>query len=80
MNFIARNKYWISLVWFISILVFYKIYNNFVFENNESILFIILLVGVPTVLEIISRIAYSKNKKQYMNIKFDYNNSNNNEK
>ena len=80
MNFIARNKYWILLIWFISILIFYKIYNNFVFENNESILFIILLVGVPTVLEIISRIAYSKNKKQYMNIKFDYYNSNNNEK
>lgn len=80
MNFIARNKYWILLVWFISILVFYKIYNNFVFENNESILFIILLVGVPTVLEIISRIAYSKNKKQYMNIKFDCYNTNNKEK
>ncbi len=72
MNYLARNKYWILLIWFISVLIFYKIYNNFTFENNESILFIFLIAGVPTIIEIISRIAYLKNKKQYMNTRTNH--------
>ena len=66
MNYLTRNKYWILLLWFATVLIFYKIYNNFVFKNNESIIFIILIVGFPITIELICNVTYCKNKKKYL--------------
>lgn len=72
MNFIARNKYWILLLWILSVLIAYKFYNNFVFQNNQSILFILLIIGIPIGLISIGKIAYIKNKKQYLTKQSNY--------
>ena len=66
MNYLTRNKYWILLLWFAAVLIFYKIYNNFVFQNNESIIFIILIAGFPITIELICKVTYFKNKKKYL--------------
>ena len=66
MYFITRNKHWITLVWFLGVLIFFKFYNGFHFENNQSIFFIISLLIVPVALSIISKITYHKNKKKYL--------------
>lgn len=67
MNFITRNKYWILLIWYLIVLIFFKIYNNFIFKNNESILFIVLITIFPIVIEILTKIRYLKNKKIVLN-------------
>lgn len=70
MNFITRNKYWILLIWYLIVLIFFKFYNNFIFKNNESVLFIILLTVVPIVINILTKIRYLKNKKEFSNRNF----------
>ena len=71
MNFITRNKYWILLIWYLIVLIFFKFYNNFIFKNNESVLFIILLTVVPIVIKILTKIRYLKNKKEFSNRNFE---------
>jgi TM2 domain-containing membrane protein YozV len=66
MNFLTRNKYWIILIWLISVLVFFKFYNQFYFVNNQSIYFIVSLLVVPVTLMIIGEITYHKNKQKYI--------------
>ena len=67
MNFLTRNKSWIVLLWVIVVLLFFKFYNNFNFENNESIFFIIAILIVPVTLTVISNITYNKNKRDFNN-------------
>lgn len=71
MNFITRNKYWILLIWYLIVFIFFKIYNNFIFKNNESIIFIMLITIFPIVIEILTKIRYLKNKKIFLNRKID---------
>lgn len=67
MRFLLRNSYWITLIWLIGVLVFFKFYNGFVFENNESIFFIILLLIEPIINIIITKIYHFKDKKKIEN-------------
>lgn len=67
MNFLTRNKYWITLVWFLLVLIFFKFYNNFYFEDNTSIYFLSALLIIPVILIVISKITYHRNKHKYFN-------------
>lgn len=67
MRFLLRNSYWITLIWLIAVLVFFKFYNGFQFTNNESILFIVLLLIEPIINIIITKIYHFKDKKKYQN-------------
>ena len=44
--FIARNKQWLEFVWIGIVLVFFKLYNNFIFEQGESYIFFVALFFV----------------------------------
>lgn len=54
----------IILVWWLAILVIFKVWNNFNFSNGNSILFIILIVVFPLALYIFGVIYKKKLLKQ----------------
>lgn len=79
-TFLAMYKNIIILVWWLMILVIFKIWNNFVFENGSSLLFVFLIVVLPLTLYIFG-IVYKnsllkqkslKKKPLFENIQSDY--------
>ena len=63
--FIARNKQWLEFVWIGIVLVFFKLYNNFIFEQGESYIFFVALFFVPLFLELVGSYVRRKNKAKY---------------
>ncbi len=72
MKFIVKYFYWLILAWITIVLTFFKIYNDFLFVNNQSILFIFLLLIVPIILSIIRYIVHRQNINKIKNLKTNY--------
>ena len=58
----------IILVWWLAILVIFKVWNNFNFSNGNSILFIILIVVLPLALYIFG-VIYKKRLLKQKNLR-----------
>lgn len=63
--FITRNKQWLEFIWIVGVLVFFKLYNDFIFEQGDSYIFFIALFIVPFSLELESYYVRRKNKAKY---------------
>lgn len=72
MKKIIRYYHWIILSWIGLVLITFKIYNNFYFENNESILFVVSILIVPVSLLIIRSVIHKKNLKFFYECKNNY--------
>jgi len=73
-KFIVCFKHLIVLIWIFLILLIFKITNNFVFKGGSSILFLVLLISLPTFIYIYSlhltKLVREKNiqKESFLNL------------
>ena len=67
-TFLAMYTNIIILVWWLAILVIFKVWNNFNFSNGNSILFIILIVVLPLALYIFG-VIYKKRLLKQKNLR-----------
>lgn len=62
----------IILVWIITILIIFKIVNNFLFKNGSSLIFITLIFILPLIFWILTQIARKKSIKEKKKLETKY--------